>query len=76
MSIIAPLPVKFECGTCHQVYMRLEQAHRLHQYPCCPHCSAQGRLLGSAETIDLFMHPVLVAKSYLHVTLQMLGKIH
>ncbi len=76
MSIIAPLPVKFECGNCHQIYMHLEQGGGLYQYPCCPQCAAQGRLLGSAEVIDLIVHPVLVAKSYLHATLQMLGKTH
>lgn len=76
MSIIAPLPMKFECGRCHSIYMHLEQTHRLHQYPRCPQCATQGRLLGNAEAMDLLLHPILIAKSYVNVTLQMLGKTH
>ena len=74
MSITAPLPLKFECGTCHKIYMHLDQYATFRDYPCCPHCAVRGRLLGSADPIDLLKHPKSFVKSYFNVTLQMLGK--
>lgn len=75
MSITAPFPIKFECTTCHAIYMHLNHHASAKYYPCCPLCQKNGLLLGTADAIDALKHPKLFIKSYFNFTLQMLDKI-
>ncbi|WP_298144252.1 hypothetical protein [uncultured Acinetobacter sp.] len=75
MLKIAPLPIKFECSSCHHLYMHVGQQACARHYPSCPDCGAHGRLLGNAEAMDALKYPRTLIKSYFKMTLQMLDKI-
>ncbi|WP_297424893.1 hypothetical protein [uncultured Acinetobacter sp.] len=75
MFKITPLPIKFECTSCHHLYMHVGQQACAQHYPSCPACGAHGRLLGNAEAVDAVKHPRTFMQSYIKMTLQMLGKI-
>lgn len=72
MFKIAPLPIKFECTSCHHLYMYVGQQACARHYLSCPACGAHGRLLGNAEAVK---HTRTFMQSYIKMTLQMLGKI-
>ena len=75
MSYLLQMPMKFECGHCHQMYLHTYQ-YTDHHCPECPTCRDQGLLMGVAEWDDLLQHPIVFAKSYLRQTWHMLNKPH
>ncbi|AVH13923.1 hypothetical protein ABFP25_06490 [Acinetobacter indicus] len=64
MSILAQLPMKFECRQCNKLYLHQYQQEKRH-YPHCPSCQKAGLLLGIAELQDLIKHPLIFAASFI-----------